>query len=802
MTRVVRGLEAHDELDPGLLRRDPRPLWRIFLSTLNRVELVAALLIACGLVAIVFPVSLNLMLLVGPSAFIGRWVSSVRETLPFRVPITANRIDYSDRAPGSGRATFRHASGIFLLGNALRSLYELWLSMRDMLTHVLILGTTGSGKTEAMVSLAFNALAMGSGFSYLDPKGAPRLPAQIYTLCRLCGVDDNFRVLNYMTGQGVRRGPVRLTNRTNPYAYGTAAAHTQMLVSLIPASQGDNAIFGQKAQALASSLLLALEWLSNKGEIALSVRTIRDWMALPRYIELAERRDMPPAIHAALRAFLESLGWKAGIPIEKQPRSLPEQFAYAHGYFAQVLSSLTDTYGHIYLEADGEVDMYDVVKNRRVLVTVLPSLEKSPEECKNLGKLTLSAIRNAISIGLGSRIEGTIEDVLESLPVASRTPFLSITDEYAAIGVRGYAECLTQGRGLGVSAIVGSQDYAGMKREDEIGAQQMVANTKLKFAMKMEDPQDTWHLFRDLAGDSEILQTEGYRIEDDGRSLSFRDKRSASFSRVGRIHIRDLQEQIEGEFHAFFNGKVVRGNMFYADVPLKSHQQVRINELLIVPRPDERALRMRFGDIGKLTDTLISALRSGATPANPDSTPDIAARLMAPFNRPGKLGRMEQAICAFMALGEQTRSNINFLRKPKTTHATKNTASPNSPTILDNNVSVVAQPSEDTQTTNGVAASAKSEPAKDWQKTLHESTKWCLDALGDSLEEDVRRGEQLLGAGNLEAEPKTKSVIAAVEMNIAYPDPPVPTRTVDAEDKVMSAINRLLTAAGAGSLAT
>ncbi len=40
-----------------------------------------------------------------------------------------------------------------------------------MRTHVLIFGSTGSGKTEALISLSFNALVQGSGFFYVDGKG-------------------------------------------------------------------------------------------------------------------------------------------------------------------------------------------------------------------------------------------------------------------------------------------------------------------------------------------------------------------------------------------------------------------------------------------------------------------------------------------------------------------------------------------------------------------------------------------------------------------------------------------------------
>ena len=67
---------------------------------------------------------------------------------------------------------------------------ELWIARNGLLTHMLVLGTTGAGKTEPLVSLSFNCLAQGSGLMYLDPKAAPKLAARIYTMCRIMGRDD------------------------------------------------------------------------------------------------------------------------------------------------------------------------------------------------------------------------------------------------------------------------------------------------------------------------------------------------------------------------------------------------------------------------------------------------------------------------------------------------------------------------------------------------------------------------------------------------------------------------------------
>lgn len=144
------------------------------------------------------------------------------------------------------------------------------------------------------------------------------------------------------------------------------------------------------------------------------------------------------------------------------PESFAEQFGYAQSYFGKALSSLTDTYSHIYGAEDGEVDFSDAIMQRRILVVLLPSLEKAPAELASLGKISLSAIRNACAVGLGANIEGDAADVLEALPTDAIGigPYLCIVDEYAAIVTPGFEVVLTQGRGLGIAAIVASQDYA------------------------------------------------------------------------------------------------------------------------------------------------------------------------------------------------------------------------------------------------------------------------------------------------------------------------------------------------------
>jgi intracellular multiplication protein IcmO len=564
-----------------------------------------------------------------PAFFLG-WIiyflrmnSSKKEHLPFRMPFTSLAPDYGDPKPG--RRGFSQAAGTFLLGNTFGiKTVELWLGIRDMLTHMLIFGTTGSGKTEALVSLSFNSMAMGSGLFYVDPKGSPKLIAQLYVMSRICGRDDDFRCINYLTAEKGAAGtkmPLRTTNMINPFSYGNAESLSNMLNSLIPKSEGGNAIFSANARNLMKSVMYALVEMRDKGEIQLSSKTIRDYLTLSKVMALAERNDFSRNTTDALRAFLTSVGWQEGKDEKSQPKSLSEQFGYARSYFGDPLNNLTDTYGHVYNTPFGEIDMRDVVMNRRILAIIIPSLAMAQEEVKSLGVISLSAIRIAIAVGLGTGKEGQFSDILYSLPTDAPAPFLSITDEYAAIPTPGYVEVLTQGRGLGISAIVASQDFAGITKADKEGAQQLLENTKVKLFMKCTDGGETFDVAKRLAGEITLMESSGFNIKPDSTSMfsDYRDTLNANPKDRNRIALSDLQNQIEGEFHAFLGSTLVRGKTFYADPPLPADFRMQYSHMVSVYPPEKKEIENRFKAKNQIVNYFIDQFANLPEESNDDS---------------------------------------------------------------------------------------------------------------------------------------------------------------------------------------
>ncbi len=517
--------------------------------------------------------------------------------LPMRVPRTWDGPDMGDLTP-QGKP--RRARGAFYLGNSLGRGEELWISREDALTHMLVLGTTGSGKTETLVSLSWNYLAQGSGLLYVDPKAAPKLAAQIYTMCRIMGRDDDFLLLSYMADRKAqetmrRRGhgrcPERQSNTQNPFAVGTANQLTQLLLALMPDEKASGgAIFSNNAQTLISGLMFVLVELRDRGEIALSIGVIRRClMQLPVIDALARRTDLSEHSVQALRSGLATVGWDMDHPLDQQPRSFAEQYGYARAYFGRALSLLVDNYGRVFMTGHGEVDAVDVITSRRVYVTLIPSVDKDPKELRSLGQICLASVRNACAVGLGETVQGRLSGVLGSLPTDAAAPFGVVVDEYAAIETPGFEMLLTQGRGLGIAVTVASQDFSGIRRASETAAEQIVSNCKVKIFMCQEDPRQTMDLVRSLAGEAWVQRTTGWSARDGG-GVSFADNMAVSGERLARVDFRDLQKQVEGQMTVFFKGGLTRARCFHADPPLKPDQEVRLVSHLKLRAPDPETL--------------------------------------------------------------------------------------------------------------------------------------------------------------------------------------------------------------------
>ncbi|MEC7577082.1 MAG: type IV secretion protein IcmO, partial [Pseudomonadota bacterium] len=234
------------------------------------------------------------------AAFFFFMIVKADRTIAFKMPMGAKYKDKNNEGPGkSGQA-----EGILYMGNVKETSEEVWFSDSDTRTHILYLGTTGAGKTEGLKSLVTNALCWASGFVYVDGKADTDLWSSLSSLMRRFGRDDDLLILNYMTGNSDSRAP---SNTMNPFSSGSASYLTNMLVSLMPESGGDNAMWKERAVSLVGSIMPALTWKRDYQDIPMSVTTIREYLGLNAVIALSRDEMVPEEIRKGIVGYLDTL---------------------------------------------------------------------------------------------------------------------------------------------------------------------------------------------------------------------------------------------------------------------------------------------------------------------------------------------------------------------------------------------------------------------------------------------------------------------------------------------------------------
>ncbi len=349
------------------------------------------------------------------------WVLTRRVKLPMRLPRSAGLPDYSNPTPGSRKA--RMAAGSLFIGWSING-QELWVTPEDARQHMTIPGTTGAGKTTAILSLLVSALAQGSGFVLVDGKADRDLFGKVLALARRFGREDDVRVLNFMVASGLKD-----SHTFNAFATGNADAIRELLASQLgEQTQNDaNGVFRERAVALVGTIAPVLVWLRDHKGVALNIEVLRFSIELRWIWRLAMRKiyfvrdpetgaeteidvngEIPEEIVWPLKAYLGELpGYDPSMPLDKQKGEEPsKQHGFAQFYFTATFTQLAVSLGHIFRVENGDIDMRDIVLNRRILVVNLPALENSDATLAALGKLVVASLRGMMAQLLGASLEG------------------------------------------------------------------------------------------------------------------------------------------------------------------------------------------------------------------------------------------------------------------------------------------------------------------------------------------------------------------------------------------------------------
>lgn len=505
----------------------------------------------------------------------------------------------------------RGGDGIWPLGNNMFTQEEIWASDDYVRTHAILSGTTGSGKTVTMSStFIFVAMVSDSGVIMIDGKADPKTWFDLYAMAVAAGRADDFLVLNFVVG-ATQEAEFSFSsssekelweefqsiesNTFNIFGTGTADTLFEIGSGLLgDEASGDNKMWVERAQALLRSMLKALTDLRDQGQLKISIATLQEYMSLEKLSELENNPDISQIARQQVGAVLNEIaGYRDAMRVEDPQRRAAlladqpsKQFAFLHMQFGALYAMLIGTYGHIANVEYSDIFAPDVIRARRILLVMLPALEKAPTSLAQLGRMATSAIKSALAQNISGSLTGRKAELVDRRPTNSMRAMVLIYDEAASYIQAGTADVASQSRSLGAFNIFSSQEWSSFKQAGEIEATRLISNSGLKIVLKNEDKETADH-FMNAVGDAQVLKSGGKRWEK-GKLIETERR----LENIPRVTFQEMMNLAEGQAYIKWRDTMILARMPY--VPVKPVVSAQRNDLVPMPgsMPNDRA-RMR-----------------------------------------------------------------------------------------------------------------------------------------------------------------------------------------------------------------
>lgn len=635
--------------------------------------------------------------------------------LPFRVPKHINAPDGSNKYQNikgprlkiaDVKKTWGNATNVWGVSVDKGDNRQLWLSNDDLKTHALVIGGTGSGKTELLYNLALNQLTQDSGFIYTDAKGDITLQARIIELLRRFDRFEDLLTITFAAGGRDLRAnhDKRLTNTYNIMSSAADSMLIEVLSGMVAGQNGGKGdVWQDRCLAFVAALTQPLVFLRNKGVIDLGPTTYVKYLSLDALEDLAfgeyQKIEGFDVVSEGLRGYFNTLpGWTASKKGKQSEKTL-EQHGYITMQLTKVFNDLGYNYGHIFNAQVPEIDVADVVLNRRCLTILLPALERSEPTLLSLGSLIFGSIKQMMASSLGASVEGSKLLIIDARPTNARNVFRVFLDEVGYMMVPGMAITVAQARSLNIAMTFASQTFSDLKKGNESEAEAIWGNTSIKLIGTMmsgsEHGSVDWQKISGLAGMVDEVVESGYVREDNFLGGQVRAEKRYQVVQKNRINPEHLQTLRQGEF-VFFGAKKLNGgemgmytvctfqSVFVA--PDNPPNKMQLNDLVPISRSgmpvDYSNARAKFKDILRdgglhkfFRDDMHSyyANKNNVSVDNSFSTDDVTSfyQLVDDTHKKAKDFGEPLAVQFYSELGKalcgEVKRDINFISDPRTT---------------------------------------------------------------------------------------------------------------------------------------
>jgi len=585
------------------LFRDTRPLSKKFLEAIKG-EWLLSIYLVCFLLSMMISNAGLLMLIIALLFSLPLFLH--KPQYPLIAPASLEKWDWRNHKAGKKRGG-SPAKGITYLGFDTISKMPVYSSNDLDRQHKFSLATTGGGKTQSIIAVDIVAGAMIqlSGFLLVDGKATIDAYYHIFGVMRRFGQEQNLLIVSFLKGERNFRIKSKdfATNSFNPLAYGTSSQISELLKSLLgETAQGGDDVWRKRAESYIEAKTRIFVYLRDTYGFNFSIESYRDYLDLAGVIKLAHGKigvesglsssgvvNIPDDISRSMFAFLKTVAGLNKTVIaevsngnyENLSDTAGEQFNFISMQISPMLNVLATDYGHVFNHPDADVDLKDVVINRRGLLVLLPSLEYGKSTLGDLGTIIISGVKGMMATQLGNDMSGDPKTLLAKRAFAAPSAFKATYDEVSYYMTDGMDLSAAQGRGLGIAFDYATQELGTMKNKDAGITSAIWGSTNLKVLGKIEDADVSLDMISKRLGQVSFTSVNSFSVQHTGGSgHRVVDPDQISVDRREELDIKDLANQREGESFLIYADRVISMNSFYVD---ESECQCPVDLNILVP---------------------------------------------------------------------------------------------------------------------------------------------------------------------------------------------------------------------------
>jgi ABC-type oligopeptide transport system ATPase subunit len=356
----------------------------------------------------------------------------------------------SDEVP-----VIKNEDGI-LLGYTTDKYLPLMLPYELFMRHLAIVGASGVGKTTLGILMLWQQMAKGGGFVFIDAKVDKDTKDGLGYLAKSLGRDRDYYVLNVDDPEN--------SNTYNPLLNGDPDEVASRLLNLIPATESNPGAdhYRQLANHALTAVIGGLKAAKLRYHFDDLITVFQSAAAMQ---ELVNKVPAGTKEKKNLEIFLDKYRklerGQAVIDIAK----IKTEIGGLAGRMAQFSQG---KFGEIFNTYTPEIDLFDIIKNNKMLYIMLPTMGKGTAAL-NLAKMILSDFMSAVY-------------QIQALPKNERPwpPCHAFFDEFGRYAIAESAILIEQARSAHIGIMPGFQGYGNLADVSDSFADMVLQSTWTK----------------------------------------------------------------------------------------------------------------------------------------------------------------------------------------------------------------------------------------------------------------------------------------------------------------------------------